>query len=262
MYVGYVDDFETPEMIQKKFEQLEKLEREGKQGAELNKEMFKQTSNIGIQQMVALGHGAQEVEADYFDEDDDAEEGEGEEFLIDPDVLMDDEEYENLRKKSTAKKEGATRKSVRPHFKGMLYDTQQVTVIRKKRIINPREVMVTHVVDDPMPRSWGFTIKPLSQFRTFVYENDLQMEVYADFKPSAVCSIENGKMKSMLMEGMDVAKTDGTYVECKDMLDFDFAAVGKFEAIYMNPPYHKGATVASFVSIHQGSNIVETHSIW
>ena len=187
-YVGYVQDDETPEMIMKKFEEMERIRQQARAGAENGdeakettasaeegdeegldeeqlKELFRNTSTFTVKEAMfetseLFGTIGDLDEAMYFSDDD------GE---------MQDEFWEALtgRKRKGKKSRGGPRiprapkaprepKAAASHMI-TAYNSDQGLFLRKKKFIDPAEPYIIKVPPHPIPVSWGRVIEPLCQ---------------------------------------------------------------------------------------------------
>ena len=184
-YVGYVQDDETPEMIMKKFEEMERIRQQARAGAENGdeakettasaeegdeegldeeqlKELFRNTSTFTVKEAMfetseLFGTIGDLDEAMYFSDDD------GE---------MQDEFWEALtgRKRKGKKSRGGPRiprapkaprepKAAASHMI-TAYNSDQGLFLRKKKFIDPAEPYIIKVPPHPIPVSWGRVIEP------------------------------------------------------------------------------------------------------
>lgn len=189
-YVGYVQDEETPEMIMKKFEEMERIrsakgamrgenddgDKENKEGAtnvsddaamedgdgalseEQLKELFKNTSTFSVREAVrdptALYGDAIVLDdgAMYFSDEED-----------------EDEFWETLTGKKRRGKKGpraprAPRAPREPKAANShmitAYNSDQGLFLRKKKFIDPAEPVIIKVPPHPITTSWGRVIEP------------------------------------------------------------------------------------------------------
>jgi len=188
-YVGYVQDDETPEMIMKKFEEMERIravkaaaqegDKENNENAtnvqagssasdddgvldeDQLKELFKNTSTFTVREAVMdsnalFGEAMLAADEDmvYFSDEEE----------------MQDEFWESIMgKKRRKKSKGGPRAPRVPRVRApgaatshmiTAYNSDQGLFLRKKKFVDPFEPLIVKVPPHPIPASWGRVIQP------------------------------------------------------------------------------------------------------
>lgn len=153
-YLGYVDDDETPEMIAKKFEELEKFQRQN--GQELNEKeqekLYDLTSSILVQEDLFGGRYEDEFENLDIQEEDDEEDEEN------------DQDYKETffqRKKNRRSR----RRSTKVKNESMISYGDRFIMEKKKEEGDPFEIERIKLPKSTMPTSWAKTILPLTSYQ-------------------------------------------------------------------------------------------------
>lgn len=226
--VGYVEDGENIEMIMKKFEVLERLEKEAlpssdqKEGQSLTdeqlKDVFRLTSNFTAESALDDDGGRTAVEMyyDYFV----AGEGgnnNGDEFFAeddiwDEDIDDDDDAFfpsDGRKRKRYTKGGGAGQHH---SYGGNKFISCEVTgedgflyTVRKKvKNVDPNLPVYTRIPPAPIPLSWARRIQPFVDPRTVIDQPGTKVQLYPSLP---------------------------------ELLSADFAKLGSFQGILMDPPW-------------------------
>jgi len=249
LWVGYTDDSETPEMIMKKFEALEKIQQEqrekeavvttettenGQQSeakeSELNQDqletLFKETSSFSIGMLNKGVVQTDHMENDSVDMDELFQEldlDEEEEVYGDEESFFGYDDDDGDRKaRPKASRVGISRVGqLQSSFMEVSTDEGFTFTVRKKiRFIDPLETTFTRIPPLPTPLSWAKTIEPYT-------ERDA--------------------------EGLLPKPANATYFE-EDILKYDLKNLknNNFIAILMDPPWKiKGREGSQYVTCAQ-----------
>jgi len=199
-YLGYAEDGETPEMIMKKFETLERVKNESKgeetliteeqslpsQSAILSQSqletLFKETSNFSVEESAAIWEESEDVEFEGFFSD--------EEQFFDEEGFWDDEEYEDseLADKFKRKRKfvaGASSMRELVSCEVTSEDGYVYTFKKKVRYVDPNMPIYVRIPPLPVPMSWAKTILPFSTVES---------------QPSKKWYIESQNVKTMILD--------------------------------------------------------------
>eukprot|EP00002_Diphylleia_rotans_P033527 TRINITY_DN7139_c0_g1_i1.p1 TRINITY_DN7139_c0_g1~~TRINITY_DN7139_c0_g1_i1.p1 ORF type:complete len:416 (-),score=75.02 TRINITY_DN7139_c0_g1_i1:133-1380(-) len=170
-FLGYVLEDETPEMIMKKFEALERFEKQQKKttGKEVSDELteeqarqlFMLTSNVDIKKFTA-----DEEEKLFGDEFGGLQQ---KQESADPDVDANHEIWDDVEEAEPPKKKRTQKEDRRDSSRTMLRSPPEVVrlpesarIVFKKRTkaMHPLTTVFTRLPAFPVPASWGKMIKP------------------------------------------------------------------------------------------------------
>lgn len=212
-YVGYVEEDETPEQIMRKFEQLEKIQREAEEAkaaaAEAKRQLAEENGEAPSDDAGADADGDEATAEADFDEElllkvfrqtsqfslkralrDEAYAEDYEIFGDDAQFSDDEVDPENIfgaygKKKRKrfgeprAKKERVPR-APKPQKSHMItaYNSDNQMLMRKKKTVDPRAPNILKLPPHPIPVSWGKVIEP--------YRSPEELEAEKDALPDCV----------------------------------------------------------------------------
>ncbi|PRP84414.1 methyltransferase MT-A70, putative (ISS) [Planoprotostelium fungivorum] len=258
LWVGYTDDSETPEMIMKKFEALEKIQqqqrdsstsstKEEQETTDEPKEttldqdqletLFKETSSFSIGM---LNKG--DVRDNILDEDDvDINELMGElDFAYDDDedeesfFRDDDEGSDRKARRSTARSSNS--RPVQSSFLELQSDDGFVFTIRKKtKYIDPCETTFTRIPPLPMPQPWAKTVEPYVDPSLVKEEMANTKHMQTDILKFDFKSLKNNSFIGVLIDPpWQVPGREGPgYVTCQQLEKLNIGSVIKHGYIFL-----------------------------
>jgi N6-adenosine-specific RNA methylase IME4 len=234
LWLGYVEDEETTEMIMKKFEKLEEYEKKIINSDNLIHEPDiniienriideMEESHLDEHQLEKLFHETSSFSIDNLNNSDSNRitiSDEENEYLNEIEKISDEEYSENsqFKKKKKKKKEKTFKPKIVDPFKSNEITEFKHPIKKKVRLIDPLIPIFIRLPNLPIPRSWAKTVKP-----------------YVDIKdiPIPINSI---------------------YIELESHLEFDITSFGtmKFQAILVDPPWNLSEEITSL----QNNNLI------
>eukprot|EP00735_Rhodelphis_limneticus_P011345 TRINITY_DN4430_c0_g1::TRINITY_DN4430_c0_g1_i1::g.7299::m.7299 TRINITY_DN4430_c0_g1::TRINITY_DN4430_c0_g1_i1::g.7299 ORF type:complete len:470 (-),score=90.81,sp/Q8C3P7/MTA70_MOUSE/24.51/5e-07,MT-A70/PF05063.9/8.8e-11 TRINITY_DN4430_c0_g1_i1:275-1567(-) len=183
LYLGYVEDDETDEMIMKKFEALEKLQKEAMKSEETSKdsdniltleqqeELFKETSTFTVKTALhgnqVLNDDAERWQFDVIGEEDELK-FDSEEELWDGEFTDWVEERRKVKKatsqRSTAAAAAASRARLRDKLRSLdptkmhTHTLMRLMALRRKKKVDQFEAKWTRM-PNPMPATWATFVR-------------------------------------------------------------------------------------------------------
>mmetsp|Transcript_44552 Transcript_44552/g.115862 ORF Transcript_44552/g.115862 Transcript_44552/m.115862 type:complete len:369 (-) Transcript_44552:417-1523(-) len=235
-YIGYVEDDESIEAIEKKFEALAKIEKEFREARDEPEEgsavpdeiepkeegtpsnqdglseehlqrIFQDTSSFTVESALDNNEGLFEQQQGYEDVFLDEYE---DEYDLSEDEFWDDQPR---KKKGKNKRTGGgdRQQIARPQSQllmGVPGSFGNIIALKKRRKIDPNQLVYCRFPMSPLPLSWAL---PIETTATETYDH-----------------------------------SEYIYKEVKDVTKFNFPSLGKdFEGVYVDPPWHSGFKPAS-----------------